>query len=683
MLRAGSVAIVGASERSRWGSLICRNLQQNGYAGRVFLINPNQKEVFGERCYPSLRELSGQVEHAMLIVPAPAIQQALLDAEAAGVKSATIYAAAIGDGDSEKSQERGRWLRQFLANTPMRIGGPNCMGAHSYRERLFAYPNAELCTVPPGPVGCIFQSGGTLQFWLRSAADRGLRFSYGISSGNEFDVDLADYLNFLVEDDDTRQIVLFVEGIRRPAAFMRAAGRALAAGKPIIAIKTGATARSQSAAQSHTGAIGGDYAAYLAMCERYGIINCRTLEDLLEITLAFQPNRLPRGPRVGFVTSSGGTVDLLYDYAEFENVALADLTSDTNAKLEPFMQEGIAPKNPLDVGLPSTLKAAADVCEIVARDPNVDMLAWGASTPGKGNMWNDAGQLRRLLGVTDKPVLAFGRMVYQMTPASLAVQDAAGFPFLQSLEPTLRALNALWFYAQRRGHAPLLPPSPPASDLCEDNLEATLARYGIALPKSRFAATAAQAGAEADSIGYPVALKIQSPDILHKTEARGVKLGLDSREAVQAAADALLASAKAGYPQARIEGFLVQEMVSGVEAIVGARHDPIYGPLLLIGTGGVLVELVRDASLRLLPVDDPQVRKMIGSLKLQRLLDGFRGQDAFDRVALETTALSLARFFLDHRRRIRDIEINPLIVRASGAVAVDVRVIWNDDDAAR
>jgi acyl-CoA synthetase (NDP forming) len=384
---------------------------------------------------------------------------------------------------------------------------------------------------------------------------------------------------------------------------------------------------------------------------------------------------------VGFVTSSGGTVDPLYDYAEFENVTLAYLTNDTSEKLSPFMQEGIAPKNPLDVGLPSTLKAAADVCEIVARDPNVDMLAWGASTPGKGNMWNDAGQLRRLLDVTDKPVLAFGRMVYQMTPASLAVQDAAGFPFLQSLEPTLRALNALWFYAQRCGHVPPSLPPPQASDLSKDKLEATLERYGIALPKSRFAASVGEAAAAADDIGYPVALKIMSPDILHKTEARGVKLGLDSRQAVQVAAEALVASSKARYPQARIEGFLVQEMVSGVEAIVGARNDPIYGPLLLIGTGGVLVELARDAALRLLPVDDGQVRAMVDSLKLQRLLDGFRGQDAVDRVALEKTALSLARFFLDHRQRIRDVEINPLMVRASGAVAVDVRLIWNDDEA--
>src|SRR5207302_10848413 len=176
--------------------------------------------------------------------------------QAAGVKSATVYAGAVGDGEDPESKKRGAWLKEFLRDAGMRIAGPNCMGAHSYRERLFAYPNVELRAVPPGSFGSIFQSGGTLQHWLQSGADRGLRFSYGITSGNEADLDLADYLNFLIDDPDTRQIALFIEGIRRPQAFMQAAGRALEAGKPLMAIKTGATQKSQAAAQSHTGAIG-------------------------------------------------------------------------------------------------------------------------------------------------------------------------------------------------------------------------------------------------------------------------------------------------------------------------------------------------------------------------------------------------------------------------------------------
>jgi acyl-CoA synthetase (NDP forming) len=678
VLQASSVALVGASERGKWPRLIYDNLRAFDYAGRVLLVNPRQREVYGERCFPSLRALPEPVEHAIVIVPAAGVADVLTDAQTAGLKSATIYAGAVGDGEDPESKKRGAWLKAFLAGTALRLAGPNCMGAHSYRERLFAYPNTELCRVPPGPVACVFQSGGTLQFWLRTGADRGLRFSYGITSGNEADLDLADYLNFLVDDPHTSIITLFIEGIRRPQAFMHAAARALEAGKPILAIKTGATAKSQAAAASHTGVIGGDYAAYLAMCARYGICNCRSLDDMVETALAFQGGRLPKGPRIGFVTTSGGTVDLLLDYAESEGAVIPEFTAATNTALLPFLQDSIVPKNPLDLGIPSTLEHAANVCEVVARDPNVDMLGWAAMLPSKAGAWDGVEALRRLLTVTDKPIIGFGRMAYQMRPESVAAQEAAGFPFLQALEPTLRAMNALWFYAERAGRLPATPKPAPTSDLSPATLDATLARYGIALPASRAVATAVEAQAAAEAIGFPVALKIRSPDILHKTEAGGVMLDLRSGAEVKDAAGALIAAARAAHAGARIEGLLVQKMVSGVEAIVGARSDPLYGPLLLIGAGGVLVELARDVALRLLPVAAPEVGAMIDGLRLEQLLAGYRGRAAVDRAALEQTALALAQFYLDHRARIADVEINPLMIGCTGAVAVDVRVLWRD-----
>src|SRR5882672_739013 len=681
VLAPSSIALVGASERGQWQGMIFRNLRDYQYPGRVFLVNPRQREVWGERCFPSLRELPEKVDHAMVIVPAVAVADVLVEADAAGVTSATVYAAAMGDGLDPQSKKRGAWLNAFLADADIRLAGPNCMGALSYRERLFAYPNTELCGVPPGAVGAVFLSDGTLQFWLRTGADRGLRFSYGITSGNEADLDLADYLNFLVDDPHTHVIALFIEGIRRPAAFMQAAGRALAAGKPMTAIKTGATAKARSAAQSHTGAIGGDYAAYLAMCERYGIVNCRSLDDMLETCLAFDGRRLPKGPRIGFVTTSGGTVDLLYDYAETEGATMPDYAPQTLTGLMPFMQEGIEPKNPLDLGIPMGLKHAAGVCEVVAKDPNIDMIAWAAMLPSKAGAWEGVEALQAMVRGTDKPIVGFGRMSYQMTPEAVDAQKAAGFPFLQGLEPMLRAMNGLWFHAARRGRQPVASPPTPASDLTAAMLDATLARYGIALPKSREVASPAEAATAAEAIGFRVVLKIRSPDILHKTEAGGVVLDLRSREAVLTAADALMAAARASHPGARIDGFLVQEMISGVEAIVGARNDALYGPILLVGAGGILVELARDVALRLLPVTAQDVTVMIDGLRLNKLIAGFRGRLAADRQALEATIQALAQFYLDHRARIEDIEINPLMIRPSGAVAVDVRVIWRTGDA--
>jgi acyl-CoA synthetase (NDP forming) len=680
VLRAKSIAIVGASERAPWARLIYRNLREFGYPGRLVLVNPRQKEVFGEPCVPTLRDVPEPVEHAMVIVPAVGVASVMEDAEAAGVKTATIYSAAMGDGPNPESHKRGAWLKDFLNRSKIKVAGPNCMGSYSYHEKIFAYPNNELCRFPAGSVSAAFQSGGTLQFWLRTSADRGLRFSYGITSGNEVSLDLADYLNFLVDDRNTKVIALFIEGLRRPDAFMAAAARALEAGKPIVAIKTGATAKSQAAAQSHTGAIGGDYAAYLAMCERYGIYNCRNLDDMMETALAFDGGRLPKGPRVGFVTTSGGTVDLLYDYADFEGTPMPDYSPATLKGLEPYMQEGIEAKNPLDLGIPGGLKQAAGVCDIVAKDPNIDMIAWAAMLPSKAGAWDNVELLQAMVKNTDKPIVGFGRMSYQMTPEAVEAQKLAGFPFLQGLEPTLRALNGLWFHAQRAGKKPATVPPAPPSDLSPATLDATLTKYGIALPQSREVTTATDAAAAAEAIGFPVVLKIRSADILHKTEAGGVALNLRDREAVLQAADALTASARAVYPNAKIDGFLVQEMASGIEAIVGARTDKFYGPMLLVGAGGILVELAKDAALRLLPVAQPDVAAMIDGLKLNKLLAGYRGRPAADRAALEKTVLALAQFYLDHRARIEDIEINPLMVRphGKGAVAVDVRVIWHD-----
>jgi acetyltransferase len=330
------------------------------------------------------------------------------------------------------------------------------------------------------------------------------------------------------------------------------------------------------------------------------------------------------------------------------------------------------------------LKHAASVCEVVAKDPNVDMIAWASMLPSKAGAWDGVEALQAMVRGTDKPILGFGRMIYQMTPAAVEAQTQAGFPFVQGLEPTLRAMNALWFYAQRRGRVPAGPLPIPSSDLTPASLNDTLARYGIMLPNSAVCGSAGEAAAAAEMIGAPVAVKIVSSDILHKTEAGGVVLDLRGGAAVEAAADKLIASARAAAPGARIDGFLVQEMVLGVEAIIGVRSDPLYGPLLLVGAGGVLVELANDAALRLLPVTAADIGAMLDGLKLSKLLAGFRGRPAADREALIATALALAQFYLDHRARVADIEINPLIVRSKGhgAVAVDVRVLWrNDTDA--
>jgi acetyltransferase len=680
MLRAESIAVVGASDRAPWPSNIFSNLQKFGYAGRVYPVNPRYEEVWGVKCYPDLASLPEPPGHAAVIVPAKAVQGVLEVGVAAGLKSATVYADGIGEGTDPEIVARGTALKALSERSGLVVAGPNCMGSLSMREKCFLYPNTELCKMPAGSVGAVFQSGGTLQFVCKSAADRGVRFSYMVSSGNELCLDLADYVNFLASDEHTKIIMLFIEGIRRPAAFMAAAAAALAAGKPIIAIKTGKSQKSRDAAYSHTGAISGDYDVFTAMCERYGIVNCASLDDMLETVLAFQCGRLPKGPRVGFVTTSGGTVDLLYDYIEeIGGITAPEFTPATKEKVRALMTAEIAIKNPLDAGIPSTDANAAEMCKAVAADPNIDMLAWAGTLPTKKGA-RDAAVLNSVLASTDKPVIGFGRMGYMFGEEGMNFQSEAGFPFLQGLPPTVKALGALAFYGARAGRRvpPLPAPTGKAESLEGEALQAALAAHGLTPPDSAFAATPAAAAAAAARIGFPVVLKLVSPEISHKTEVGGVKLNLKSEDEVEQAAEQLTASVRKLQPDARIDGFLVQEMVRGVEVVLGARTDPLYGPMILVGAGGILVELVKDVAFRLLPVGPQDARDMIDGLKLAKLLAGFRGAPACDVDALVEAICGLSRFYLDHRHLLGDLEINPLIVleQGQGVRAVDVRPVF-------
>jgi len=681
LLNPPSIAIVGASERAKWASQIFHNLREFGYPGRVYPVNPRIAEVWGSPCYPDLASLPEAPQHAMVIVPAPAVQAVIETGVKAGLKSATIYASQIGEGEDPEIVARGAALKALIAQSGLVVCGPNCMGANALREKYFGYPNTELCALAPGSVALVTQSGGTLQYLGQVGAQRGVKFNYMISSGNEIDLDLADYVNFLVEDERTRVITLFIEGIRRPQVFMAAAAKALAAGKPIIAIKTGKSQKSRDSARSHTGAIAGDYGAFTAMCERYGIIVCPTLDDMVEMTLAFQNGRLPKGPRVGWVTTSGGTVDLLYDYLdEMGGTTAPDFDAATKARIRPLVSPELALKNPLDAGNPGGEAESAQLCRAIAADPNVDMLAWGSTLPS-GQRSRDPTLLRGVAESTDKPVIAFVRMSFPVDAQAVEFQEQVGFPYLQGLPETVRALAALAFYGARRGRAiaALPPPQGRAATLHGAAFEAALASHGLTPPRSGRAASPAEAAAIASAIGFPVALKIVSAQISHKTEAGGVRLNLKSpqeveREAVLLEA-VLLAEAGKIAPGAR-DGFLVQEMVDGVEVIVGAQRDPLFGPILVVGAGGILVELVKDVACRLLPVGAPEARAMIGELKVAKLLAGFRGRPAADVDALVTAICGLSDFYLDHRHLLTDFEINPLIVlpKGQGARAVDVRI---------
>ena len=675
LFRPRSIAIVGASESGAggWPRTIFGNLEYAGFPVPVYLINPRRDRLWDREVYPSFASLPEPVDLALTVIPAESVVDTLADGLANGLKAALVFAARFGEGGDEAGGVRARELAG-LCEKGLRVCGPNCMGALALPESHLFYPAERVRALPQGGVGVIFQSGGTFQYWLSQGAVRGLGFSYAVSSGNELDLDVADYIAFLVDDPDTRVIACMLEGIRRPEAFMEAAARALAAGKPIVVVKTGASERGRSATESHTGAVAGDDDIFNAVCERYGIVRCHGLDDLIETTLMFSTVRLPKGPRVAFAGYSGGATGLFLDYASEVGLPVAELSEGTRTAIAPLLDRGLEPSNPLDggAGLAGRQEDFREICAAIADDPGVDILSMQGQLPAhEGDRADPEAFAAANRGAAS--VVAHGRMGQNVTDAGRAFQNAAGVPFLQGLPETVRALKALGCYAERRrrGASPDRRPASPLSGPVAD----LLADAGVPGPQGGLAATGAEAAGLADGIGYPVALKIVSPQAVHKTEIGGVALGLDDAASIVRAAGEMETRLRDAEPDARLDGYLVQEMVDGLEMFVGLRDDPQFGPFIVAGLGGIHVEALGDLAFRLLPIDETGAREMLDSLRGRALLGPFRGRPARDADSLVRAMLAAGDVYLGVRDRFADIEINPLTVLAEGkgVRAVDIR----------
>jgi acetate---CoA ligase (ADP-forming) len=672
LLRAKSVAIVGASQKGAWPQGIYRNLKGAKYPGGVYLINPNYQELYGDKCYPNLTALPETPDELLVLIPTRAVLGVLEEAAKLGTRSATIYTAGFGEGDDEKGNERALAMKNLCERTGMVICGPNCMGSYSVAEGLWTFPTATPL-LKKGPVGLIFQSGGSLGNWIKGATERGIGFTYAISSGNEVSLDLVDYLSFLIDDPETKVITLMVEGIRRPTEFMTVAEQALGKGKPILVVKLGRSEMGKRQAISHTGALAGADEVFDAVCRCLGLIRCPTLEDMTEMTLAFMAGRFPRGSRAAIVVNSGGMKGLICDHCDELKTNLAQLSDKTKEAVRPLIPPELAVENPLECGVAGFGDEAGfiNIVKLHAEDPGVDLLAIHGELP-RGQK-RSAELFKSVTAATDKPVLAFARSTYSCLDESRAFQEEAGMPFLQAIKPTLRALAGLGLYGERRqlGVTKLPAPVGSTSDLESENLNGLLERHGIGLPKQAMVGTAADAAAKAKEIGFPVAIKLIAAEVVHKTESGAVVLGLKSAGEVQAEGQKLLTKTLGrGH-------LLIQEMVQGIEVLIGARTDPQYGPFLMVGLGGIFVEVLKDVAIRLLPIDEREAQEMLKDLRGYKVLEGVRGQKPRDVDALVKAMVGLSNIFAAHRDHLSDMEINPIMVReqGKGAVAVDVRLV--------
>lgn len=693
ILAPRSIAIIGASQdATKIGGRPVALLKSLGFPGPILPVNPRAAEVQGLPAFASIADVPETPDLAIIAVAAEAAPDALDACAARGVKAAVVLSSGFAELGERGKALQAR-LRDTARRTGMRVLGPNCLGALSVAERSIATFSVVLdAGLPPaGPIGIASQSGNLGSFALLLARERGIGVSRLITTGNECDVDIADAVAFLARDAATRVILCVLETCRDGPRFLAALEAARRAGKPVILLKIGATEAGQAAAASHTGALAGSDAVFDAVFRRAGAVRVHSVEQLLDLghAAAVLGDRLPRGRRTMLLTASGGFGVLLADAASAAGLSLPMPSDETQRRIlaaVPFA----SPRNPVDATAQMSSRPGIlqEILAAILEDDGCDSLLL---------LLSSSLYLPRLRGVympalralrerhPDKVVL----LTVHGPPDAVAELTAMGFPVVDGVGPSAQVLGGLCDLAAARvplpQAAPVRPgPAPDAATLStEDGAKRALAAAGLPVPPERVVTSAAAAAAAAEALGFPVVLKVVSPDLPHKTEVGGVVLGLQDASAVAAAHDAMLARVRAAAPLARMEGVLVAPMLrGGTELILGARCDAVFGPVVMVGLGGIFAEVMHDVAVRLAPVDETEALDMLRGLKAFPILDGARGRPKTDLAAAARAVAALSRFAAQHAADIAEIDINPLLVlpAGQGAFALDALIVPSEPE---
>lgn len=684
-LSPGSVAVIGASpDRTKIRGLLLEQLKAGGFAGAIYPVNPGYPSIDGLTCYPSVAAIAAPVDLAIVAIPPEAVLQALEECASAGVGSALILTSGFAEQGGAQADLQGE-IAALARRTGMRICGPNSVGFYSERARLAATfsPAIEVRPgrEPPPPsrrrAGVVSQSGGMAFSFYDYGRPLGLGFSHVVNTGNEVDLTLSDFFAFLVDDPDTAVILLVIEGIRDPDRFLAAARAAALKRKPVIVCKIGRSQAGARAAASHTANMAGWDGAYDAAFRTYGIIVSNDLEEMTVIAAAFATSPPAAGPRAAIVTVSGGTGALGSDALAAQGLSVPELSGPLQAAIGRAIPPLGATQNPVDVTAQGAFSGGltAALTEL-SRSDEIDLILLIGSLASERRVALDVEAIRAVVAPQRKPVL-----FYTYTrPSALACRTLGEAGLIPSIHLTwtaraMRALVEFGRFTPRREiapdrHAGTELPGPigrGTGALSEAQATDVLAAFGIAGLPRRLARSAAEAGAAAAEIGCPVALKIQSPDIQHKSDVGGVRLGLSTPDAVEAGFGAMLVEVGRNVPEARIEGVLVQRMAEpGFEVIVGTVRDPVFGIVLMVGAGGTTTELYRDVTSRLAPVAPDEAALMLTELRSYPLLTGWRGTKPADIAALASLISQVSRFAVSAIDTVREVEINPVLVHAEG-----------------
>lgn len=681
-----AIAIIGASQ-----DLITisgqplKHLQSHNYRGKLYPVNPKHREILGVRCYASVDALPETPDLVLILVNASRVAGILRQCGAKGVPYVVIFSSGFSEigGDGVSLQQQ---LAAIAREHNIGVIGPNCQGMINVADSVFAgFGSVFHNDYEPGVVSMVSQSGGFgFSVMNLSSKDGGLNFRQVVTTGNEIGVSALDFINYYIQDPKTEIIVGYIEGLKDARRLLAVGNQALAAGKPILMWKVGNTGEGQKAAASHTANLGGAMALYKAAFRQTGIVQVEDIQDVIDYGRAFRCGRLPRGNRLAIITISGGAGILMTDECIGRGMRLAELAPETLARLREFVPSFGSLLNPVDVtaAIFNDTSLINRTLQAIVDDPNVDCVAMiNASLQGELAA-TIAAEIVTVARKTEKPVLAAWSARDPVAPEAYGMLDAARIPHYKSPVRCGRALAALSWYAEakrrneaQRAEVALTLSRPHAkralagrtTDVSEHAAKRILADYGIGVTQEELATGKDQALAIAGRIGYPVALKAQSPDISHKTEAKVVRLGIASDAELAAAYDEVLDSARAYNPSARIEGVLVQEMVKGgVEAILGVTNDPLFGPAVMFGLGGIFAEVLNDVAFRLVPVTPSVARDMIEEIKGYPVLAGARGKAAADIDALADAIVKLSALAVDLEGELGELDINPLFVMENG-----------------
>ena len=700
LLDPESVAIIGVSENpSRIGGRLFKYLTRHGYQGRLALVNPKYEELNGVACYPSVSDIPFPIDCALIAVPGKYVLSVLSECADSDVGSAVIFSSGFAEMGRSGNEAQNK-IKELARTKNLRVCGPNCIGLINFNHHvaLSFSQMLETETLLPGNIGFISQSGALGGSLANRAQDSKIGLSHFISSGNEADLEVSDYIKYLVlHDQHTKVIAAVIEGFKDGAKFIEAAELALTHQKPLIVLKIGETEVGQKAAASHTGSMTGSDAVIDAVFSQKGVIRVHNYDELFQTAALFSKGRVPRGGKVGILTSSGGAGIIMADYYTKLGLTVPEPSSETQDRAAKEIAAFGKVANPFD--LTGQIFSDPDMfkrcMKLFVEDDNFDIVQVNVSMVAGPSSEQRATMLLDSIGESPKPIVSWWA-AGSLSDPGIRMLNGSEVALFKSPDRCAVAVKSLVDYYQfLKTHSEPVPSGSVTDDsisaqkaddllangdksLSEHQSKALLGLYGIPVTREQVATSAREAARMAEEIGFPVVLKIDSPDILHKSEAGAIRLNVDSPEAATRFYDEIIANAQTHDTNARINGVLVQEMIrGGTEVIIGMSQDPQFGPTVAFGLGGIFVEVLKDISLRVAPLSTSDAEQMVKEIKGYQILQGVRGKKPSDIAAIVDVLLRISRLAQDCKDTITEIDINPLIVfdEGRGVKAADALVV--------